>query len=260
MRLTARLVDVAKLTPPQREDMFALMVEHYANVHRHVFEADLAEKRWVILVRDPSTDLLRGFSSQTLLDAQVGGRPVKALFSGDTIIHRECWGDSALSHVWGQFALGLIDVHRGEELYWFLISQGYKTYRFLPLFFHEFYPRHDTPTPAWARAVVDALARSRYPKQYDVAAGVIRATAAQYRLRAGLAEVTAERLRDPHVRFFHTLNPGHVRGDELCCLAPLTRENFTRAAYRVIGPDKPVGQAFQPDCPARKPDLPLGVS
>ena len=42
-----------------------------------------------------------------------------------------------------------------------------------------------------------------------------------------------ERLRDPHVRFFHGRNPDHARGDELCCLAPLTRANFTPAAYRV---------------------------
>jgi hypothetical protein len=237
MRLTAQLVDVADVTPPQREEMFVLMHAHYANVHRPVFEADLAEKRWVILVRDPASDELRGFSTQTLLDATVAGRPVKALFSGDTIIHRECWGDRALSHVWGRLALALMDAHPGEEWYWFLISQGYKTYRFLPLFFHDFYPRHDTPTPGRLRAIIDALARARYPEAYDAVRGVIRATPLQYRLRPGLADVTPERLRDPHVGFFQACNPGHSCGDELCCLAPLTRANFTPAAYRVIGPE-----------------------
>ena len=52
-----------------------------------------------------------------------------------------------------------------------------------------------------------------------------------------VADVTPERLRDPHVAFFVRRNPGHARGDELCCLAPLTRANFTPAAYRVIGPE-----------------------
>jgi hypothetical protein len=85
------------------------------------------------------------------------------------------------------------------------------------------------------QAVLDALGRGRYPTEYDAAEGILRATPLQYRLRAGLADVTPERLRDPHVRFFHARNPGHARGDELCCLAPLTRENFTPAAYRVIG-------------------------
>jgi hypothetical protein len=46
------------------------------------------------------------------------------------------------------------------------------------------------------------------------------------------------------VRFFIERNPGHARGDELCCLAPLTRENFTRAAYRTIGPPTGSGVFF----------------
>ncbi len=256
MKLTARLASVGEVTPFERDEMFALMEDHYANVHRSLFEADLAEKRWVILIHEPAADRLCGFSTQTMLAAEVAGfkkgsdpldlgeqtpfrnrRPVKALFSGDTIIQRDCWGDKALSHVWGRLALALIDAHPGEELYWFLISQGYKTYRFLPIFFREFYPRHDVPTPRWAQSVLDGLAGGRYPEQYDAASGIIRANPLQYQLRAGLADVTSERLRDPHVRFFQARNPGHGRGDELCCLAPLTRENFTPAAYRVIGPE-----------------------
>jgi hypothetical protein len=68
---------------------------------------------------------------------------------------------------------------------------------------------------------------------------VVRAHAHQYRLRSGVADLSPERLRDRHVRFFAERNPGHSGGDELCCLAPLTRANFTRAAYRVIGLAEP---------------------
>jgi hypothetical protein len=228
---------VTELTPVVRDEMFALMDEHYDNVQRHVFATDLAEKRWAILVHDPATARLCGFTTLTLLDAEVDGRPVKALFSGDTIIHRDCWGDHALSRIWGRFVFRLMEAHADEEFYWFLISQGYKTYRYLPIFFHEFYPRYDAATPGRVRAVLDTLARQRYAGNYDATAGVIRATPCQYRLRAGVADVTAERLRDLHVRFFQTRNAGHPRGDELCCLAALTPDNFTRAAYRVIRPE-----------------------
>ena len=145
------------------------------------------------------------------------------------------WGQQVLTRTWGRLALALIDSRPGEELYWFLISKGYKTYRFLPVFFHEFYPRYDHHDPPWVRSAVDALASSRYPHNYDPEAGVIRAGTDQYRLREEVAPVTAERLHDPHVRFFQSRNPGHKQGDELCCLAPLTRENFTPAAYRAIG-------------------------
>jgi hypothetical protein len=234
MRLTADLADVANLTPTERDSMYALMAAHYAGVRRAAFESDLAEKRWVICLHDPSCGRMCGFSTQTILTAEVDGEPVKALFSGDTIIDRDYWGDHALTGCWGRLALALIDAFDGEEFYWFLISQGYKTYRFLPVFFHEFYPRHDVAAPRRVRAVIDALAGERYPDAYDPVRGVVRAGPRSYRLRPGVAEITPERLRDRHVRFFHDRNPGHACGDELCCLAPLTRANFTPAAYRVI--------------------------
>jgi hypothetical protein len=235
MKLLARVVPLADVTAAQRDAMFALMDRHYVNVRRDVFEADLNEKQWVIQVSHPETGALCGFSTQRLLRLEFDSRPITALFSGDTIIDREHWGDQALTRAWGRFALTLMD-QADTELWWFLISQGYKTYRFLPVFFREFYPRHDVVTPGWASALIDLLGQARYPDDYDPAAGIIRATSRQYRLREGLAEITPERACDPHVRFFQARNPGHARGDELCCLAPLTRANFTRAAWWAIGP------------------------
>jgi hypothetical protein len=234
MPLAARLTSPPELTPGQLAEMFDLMSRHYANVKRDIFEADLAEKAWVILLTDVSAALC-GFSTQMVLEAEVGGRAIKALFSGDTIIDRRHWGDPALAGIWGRLALSLIDADPDAEFYWFLLSKGYKTYRFLPLFFREFYPRLGTPTPASIESIRDALGAARYPDDYDETAGIVRAGDWQYCLRAGLADVTSERLRDPDIRFFHERNPGHARGDELCCLAPLTRDNFTAAAYRVIG-------------------------
>jgi len=235
MQLLGRLVPIDEVTSERRDAMFALMEQYYENVRRANFESDLDEKHWVIEVIDPATDTLCGFSTQMLLEAEVGGRPIKALFSGDTIIARAHWGDSALSHVWGRLALLLIDSMPESELYWFLISKGYKTYRFLPVFFHEFFPRHDRATPGRVRTVLDTLSLARYPRDYDPVAGIIRGHARKDRLRPEVADLTAERLRDPHVAYFARRNPGHRGGDELCCLAPLSRANFKPAAYRVIG-------------------------
>jgi hypothetical protein len=245
MKLRGQLVPVVALNLELCNAMFTLMDRYYENLNPAVFAADLEQKQWVILLFDPRTEELCGFSTQALLEVSVAGRPVKALFSGDTIVARDRWGDPALAHVWGRLALSLIDRYAEEELHWFLISKGYKTYRFLPLFFHEFYPRVNTKTPDWAKDVIDALARFKYPDSYDGGAGVIRASASKDRLRPGIAEVTSERQRDPHVRFFLERNPCHARGDELCCIAPLTRANFTAAAYRVIGPEPALAEVSE---------------
>ncbi len=242
MKLVGRLVPLAEVTPRQRQEMYELMDRHYANLHRSSFEADLDEKQWVIQVFDSACGKLCGFSTQMVLDAvcesalpaAAGSRRVKALFSGDTIVDRAYWGDPALTRIWGRLALSLIDAWPEFELDWFLISQGYRTYRFLPVFFHEFYPGFEQPTPAWAQSVIDALGRPKFPDDYDDATGVIRANAHQYRLRQHIAEIAPQRLDDPHVRFFVERNPLHNEGDELCCIAPLTRANFRPAAWRVI--------------------------
>jgi hypothetical protein len=237
MKLDGRLVQAAALSAEERAQMFALMDSYYDGVSLAAFDADLAEKHWVIQLLDPRTEQLCGFSTQMLLRADVAGLPVSALFSGDTIVARDHWGDTALAHIWGRLALGLIGRLGPAELYWFLISKGYKTYRYLPLFFREFYPRYQAPTLERPQAVLDALARAKYPSAYDPSRGIIPAGTGKERLRPGVADISPERLRDPHVRFFEARNPRHARGDELCCLAPLTRANFTPAAWRVIGPE-----------------------
>ncbi len=235
MKLSGRLTRVTELSQVDRARMFALMDQHYANVTPEVFEADLAEKEWIIQIADPTTGQLCGFSTQMVLNGIVEDRPIKALFSGDTIIDRQYWGDQALTHAWGRFALSLVAERPEVEWYWFLISQGYKTYRFLPIFFHEYFPRHDLPTPARITAIMNTLAEEKFTHNYDREAGVVRAGARQYHLRSGIADTTPERLRDAHVRYFVEKNPGHTSGDELCCIAPLSRANFTAAAYRVMG-------------------------
>ena len=116
-----------------------------------------------------------------------------------------------------------------------MLSKGYKTYRFLPLFFREFYPRPEKPLPPEIQQVINHLGRLKFPDDYDTRRGVVTARAGKDCLRHDVAPLTAERLRDPYVRFFAERNPEHARGEELCCLAPLTRANFTPAAYRVIG-------------------------
>jgi hypothetical protein len=244
MKPTGQLVRVIDVGAGQRDEMYALMQSYYEHVDRPTFDADLEEKEWVIQIFDEETNRLKGFSTQMLLHVEVAGRPVRALFSGDTIIDRDARGERNLFQVSGWFVRSLMKAYPEEELYWFLISKGYKTYRFMPLFFHEFYPRYDAATPARFAAVIDALAGSKFPAGYDRAAGIVRAGPCSCRLRPGVAEITPDRLEDPHIRFFVERNPGHARGDELCCIAPLTPTNFTRAAYRAMGPEPPAEVAL----------------
>lgn len=233
MSTTGRILAVDQLSKSTRDAMFALMTQYYDCVRRRDFDTDLAEKHWVIAMFDHSGRVC-GFSTQMLLEVPLAGRTVRALFSGDTIVDRQHWARNPLTGLWGRLSLALVDRYVSGPLYWFLISKGYKTYRFLPLFFREFYPRADRPTPPREQHLLGMLGQAKFPASFDPDAGIVRSQPDSCRLRTGVAELTPRHLADPDIRFFCERNPRHAQGDELCCLAPLSRENFTRPAWKAI--------------------------
>lgn len=235
MRLTGETCRLDEVSDLDREQLFALMQRYYENVCRENFDRDLSDKDWVIIARCPRTSAILGFSTQSFYALKTVGKEVGVLFSGDTIVDSRYWARNPLATLWGRLALSLIDENPERALYWFLISKGYKTYRFLPVFFREFYPHPNVSTPNWANRLIETIAVRRFGKLYCQERGIVRSNLNGCRLRPEVAVVTASRLHDEAVAFFCEANPGHAEGDELCCLAPLARENFKPSAYRVIG-------------------------
>lgn len=237
-RLNGKIVSVYDLSCSERDRMFDLMSENYDGVRRETFEMDLTEKSDVILLEDNEISELKGFSTLVVLEELVRGAATRALFSGDTIIDKAYWGDTELEHHWGRYAFSLIDKNPDVPLFWFLMSKGYKTYRFLPVFFNEFYPRAGTLTPDYEQEVLDTFARKKYPMNYDSSSGLVLFEGSKDRLKQGVADIDERRMRDPNIRYFLERNPNWQQGDELCCLIPLKKDNFNRMAKRVIGNNK----------------------
>ena len=255
MQLNGHICPVDEVSECDREQMFALMQRYYENVRRDEFFADLDEKDSVILARHPGDESVCGFSTQVVYTQQHDNGPIRILFSGDTIIDRRFWARNPLAKLWGQFALSLIDLYPHQPLYWFLISKGYRTYRFLPVFFEKFYPRHDEPTPEWAESLITKIASGRFGTRFDESTGILKAAEDGCRLSDIVADIPALRMQDPHIAFFHQANPGHAQGDELCCIAPITRANFRDSAYRVIGS----ACTGKPQRSSGKPPKPVGI-
>lgn len=233
-RLVGQVQPVAGLAARERDAMYALLAGYFANTTRQQFEYDLAEKEWAIILRDAASQQIQGFSTLQRCNLTIDDERLVVFFSGDTIIRREYWGETALPRLWGQHVFGLADQITDARVYWLLICSGYKTYRYLPLFFREFYPTYERATPPTVKRLLDQLGCGKFGAQYDAARGVIRFRHAAP-LQAGVAEITPQRLKDPHVAFFAAANPGHVAGDELACLAELARANLTAAGQRLVG-------------------------
>lgn len=226
-----------ELTACERERMYALLSAYFVRTNRRQFEADLDEKESVVLLRDVDSNI-QGFSTYMRLEASVDGADIVAFFSGDTIVAQPYWGETILSRLWSRTVFAEADLITAERpdvpVYWFLICSGYKTYRFLPVFFSEFYPNPEAPAPPPIQRILHALGRAKFGDRYDPATGIVRFPHAAP-LRPGVADVTEHRLRDPLVAFFTAINPRHDEGDELACLTRISRSNLTRAGERMVG-------------------------
>lgn len=216
--LVAVTLPVSAVDAATREEMWRLFSQYYTEVGRGAFLHDLAGKDHVILLRDHAR-ALKGFSTAQGYVREVQGRRIGVVFSGDTIVDREYWGQTVLQRAFLRYIVRFKLRHPFTPVYWFLISKGYKTYLLMARNFPVYWPRHDMETPAWERAVLDSLAREKFGASWRPDLGILRFERCLGRLRGSVAPIDDElRARYAEVRFFEQKNPGHAEGDELCCI------------------------------------------
>lgn len=229
------IVARAELSASRRAEMFALLENHFSGVTREQFARDLAEKNWIVLIL--RGDQLAGFSTLHIYETSFENAPVSVVYSGDTIVAPEAWGSTALARGWITAVNELREHFPRGKYYWLLLTSGFRTYRFLPVFWREFHPRFNAPMPAELRRLRDQLATDRFGSQYNSRTGLVRFEHPQ-QLRGELKSVPAARMSDPHITFFTQNNPEHANGDELVCLTELGERNLTSAGRRIVSATK----------------------
>ena len=227
-RLTASIRSRPELSTHETERMFELYDAYYDGSSLATFSRDLSRKSHVIELR--AEGRLCGFSTLALMPFEIDGVPNLAIFSGDTIIHHEYWGEQALAGAFCRFAGRTKAENPQHPLFWFLVSKGHRTYRYLSVFSHDYYPNHARPTPRPIQQRMDLLARMRFGDDYDAAAGIVRFAQSQGHLRPRWADVRDPLRRNPVVDFFLARNPNHHEGDELVCMTELSVENMRSVA------------------------------
>ncbi len=230
--MKGRFIPRSRLSTKTREAMYELLQKHFTGVTRSEFLADLEEKNRVLLVED-ETGSVQGFSTLLIYKTICLGEPVRVICSGDTIVDPAARNTNILARTWLSEIIHMRAFCGQEKLYWLLICSGYRTYRFLPVFWRDFYPRHDKPTPLTIKKIIDSLASERWGEYYNLREGIVRFPNPQL-LCEESGSLNQQRLRDPNVVFFDRKNPGHVRGDELVCLTEISQENLTPIGRRLL--------------------------
>lgn len=228
-RLHTRTERPNRLPESRIDELYALYARYYAGTSPALFRRDLLEKDWVLLLADED-GAVRGFSTLKVLQAEHQGRPVRALFSGDTVIDHRFWGEQTLPLAWCRLA-GRIQAMQPEvPLYWLLIVKGDRTYRYLNVFSRQYYPNRRYATPPDIQALMDDLAAARFGPAYDAVRGLVCYPESQGHLKAEWH--TDKQDSHPEAAYFRSRNPSHGHGDELVCLTLLAPENLRSFALR----------------------------
>ena len=191
MSLTGAVIETNRVTATDIDRMFTLMQQYFTGVNATAFVNDLNAKPWVIVLRDSDTGVLQGFSTLCLMEATVQDESVRAFFSGDTIINRAYWGSLELERVWLRHLYTWIHADPETRWYWFLICKGYRTYRYLPVYFHRYYPSPE-PTPPFEQAVLETFSDLTAAAHLYGERG-FRVVSAETGPRWGRAEITYQR-------------------------------------------------------------------
>lgn len=237
-RLEGIVVPVPELYPSVRRRLFELfqLVQDRADESR--FYADLDDKDGVIVLRLGGNGTIYGFSTFKVFEPPPRpgqqGRSPRILFSGDTAVDPQYWGQRELTRTFGRILLRLRCTSTGP-LYWLLSSKGYKTYLLLAHYFPQSWPRYDNVMSDEVRDLRDQLGERAFGDAYDVQSGVARLEGTLDRVRDALTPLTEQEMADPDIRFFVESNPGHADGDEMVCLAQLRYRDPFIAYARVLG-------------------------
>ena len=224
---------IDELDTATKSAMVGLLGQHFERVTAEVFEADLSDKTHVVVLLDEQNKPV-GFSTFAIYTAMgPSGEPATIVCSGDTIVAASARRSSMLPSAWVQSVHELHKQIGNTGLYWLLITSGYRTYRFLPVFVKAYYPGAGQNSTSDTVRCMHRLASERWGEQYNPETGTVRLANAQP-LHPHLSEVPEGRQTDPHIAFFLGKNPGHADGDELVSLACLNTDNLTPAGLRML--------------------------
>ena len=209
----------------------ALYLNYYDGSNESRVLKDLNDKTEIVLLF--YNNKLVGFTSLLVYFYTWQDSRIRVVYSGDTIVEREHWGQQALAFAWITRMGELKSANPDMPLYWFVIIKGHRTFKYLPTFGKSFHPHWAEPRPD-LKALADALAKSRFGKYYNEQTGVIEFPESHGHLREEIAYPTEEELTKESVRYFLKANPNYLRGYELVCLCELDEENMKPLTKRIF--------------------------
>lgn len=236
--LFAKTYAIKDISSGDKEKLFQLFSRYYESINYEKFLKDFESKDDVIILKCKQDQFIRGFSTLKVMSFSENNKIRIGIFSGDTIIDENFWGATALTFEFFKYVLNVKKKNLFKDVFWLLISKGFKTYLLLANNFQTYYPRYDKETPKEVQKFMDLSWQELYPKDYSMEKKILTTANKYDRLKDHVAKIGSNELANPKIAFFQKLNPNWKAGDELCCVGRvdlgLVIRNSSRTLCKVI--------------------------
>ncbi|MFT6121985.1 MAG: hypothetical protein ACJAWS_000525 [Oleiphilaceae bacterium] len=221
-RLSTRFYSIKNVSVPQLLEMHKLFTQYYNNTDLQTFTTDMGNKTGVFILEDKTRRRIVGFSTWTEMDVSRRGQKALGIFSGDTVVDKNYWGNRELQKSFAKKLFATKLKNPSCPVFWLLISKGYKTYLLLTNNFHKFYPNHQTYNKQ-LESIVDEYCTKLYPAAYCQESRLLDFGDKYQKLKEGVAGITLEmKEQNRDIRHFEKLNPTWDKGTELPCAGEVT--------------------------------------
>lgn len=217
-QLSCKFLPIDEVSVKLLRDMYSVFSRYYANTDLETFVHDMSKKSGIFLLREKKTSRIVGFSTWTEMPLAYGKRKAIGVFSGDTILEKDYWGNKALQQAFALRMLKMKITRPGTRVFWLLISKGYKTYLLLANNFLRHYPNYRSHNQRLVR-VIDQYCEQLFPDYYDRENRLLDFGLNSQHLKEDVADITLNmRESNAKIRFFDDTNPSWRRGTELPCV------------------------------------------
>lgn len=230
-KIYTRYQALGDITVQDIREMFKVFCRYYENTSLDQFMGDLGRKSGAFIIRRKQDDAIVGFSTMGIYHMNVDGKKIRGIFSGDTILEKEYWGNRAMNAAFVKRVLWEALKDPFTPQYWFLISKGYKTFLLLTRNFPDHFPHPERENPHM-KHIVEAYCDELFPGKLDRESMVLDFGDGYNCLKNNVTPITDEQRAEADIAFFEQRNPDWERGTELPCVARADLVTF----FQVIVP------------------------
>ena len=220
-KLSCRFYRVSDINISRLIEMHSIFTRFYENADLSTFIRDMNEKKGVFILYNRTERRIVGFSTYNEIEMEYRGKKAVGVFSGDTIIEPDFWGNKTMHTAFAMKMLKAKLLSTKTPMFWLLISKGYKTYLLMANNFERFYPAHNRHDHE-LEALTEQYCQKLYPSYFKEEERILDFGEGYHALKDDVAEITPRmRASNPDIRFFEERNPEWARGTELPCISEI---------------------------------------